>query len=134
MKNLNFHQKFECNFGFYQQWNLSTADMLYSGRITIVETFSGIQLFQVMVKLLYYESLCSGHLSIADTFFRNQLSQATVKLLYFEPLYSGHLSIADTFSENQWCPLLRGFTVFSKSIRMFTIERSNEFTPLLGGP
>ena len=55
--------------------------------------------------------LYSGHLSIADTFSRNQLSQATVKLLYFEPLYSGHLSIADTFSENQWCPLLRGFTV-----------------------
>ena len=41
-----------------------------------------------------------------------QLSPAVVKPLYFEPLYSGHLSIADTFSENQWCPLLRGFTVF----------------------
>ena len=65
------------------QWNLSIADMLYS-----------------------------GHLSIADTFLRNQLSQATVKLLHFEPLYSGQLSIADTFSENQWCPLLRGFTVY----------------------
>ena len=44
------------------QWNLPRADMLYS-----------------------------GHLSIADTFSRNQLSQATVKLLYFGPLYSGHL-------------------------------------------
>ena len=67
----------------YIEWNLSKADMLYS-----------------------------GHLSIADTFSRNQSSQATVKLLYFGPLYSGHLSIADTFSENQWCPLLRGFTVY----------------------
>ena len=64
------------------QWNLSIADMLYS-----------------------------GHLSIADTFSRNQISPAMVKHLYFEPLYSGHLCIADTFSENQWCPLLRGFTV-----------------------
>ena len=35
-----------------------------------------------------------------------------VKPLYFEPLYSGHLYIADTFSEHQWCPLLRGFTVY----------------------
>ena len=42
------------------QWNLSIANMLYS-----------------------------GHLSIADTLSRNQLTQATVKLLYFEPLYSG---------------------------------------------
>ena len=65
------------------QWNLSIADMLYS-----------------------------GHLSIANTFYRNQLSQAMVKTLYFKPLYSGHLSIADTYSENQWCPQLRGFTVF----------------------
>ena len=55
--------------------------------------------------------LYSGHLSIADTFSRNQLSPAMVKPLYFEPLYSGHLPIADTFSDNQWCPLLRGFTV-----------------------
>ena len=76
------NHKFECNFESYLQWNLSTADMLYSGPI-----------------------------SIADTFTRNQLFQATVKLLYFEPLYSGHLTIADTFSENQWCLLLRGFTV-----------------------
>ena len=68
------------------QWNLFVADMLYS-----------------------------GHLPIADTFFRNQLSPTMVKPLYFEPLYSGHLSIADTFSENQWCPLLRGFTVTSKT-------------------
>ena len=44
------------------QWNLSIASMLYS-----------------------------GHLSIADTFSRNQLSEATVKLLYFEPLYNGHI-------------------------------------------
>ena len=58
--------------------------------------------------------LYSGHLSIADTFSRNQLAQATVKLLYFEPLYSVHLFIADTFSENQRCPLLRGFIVFLK--------------------
>ena len=65
------------------QQNLSIADMLYS-----------------------------GHLFIADTFSRNYLSLAIVKPLYFEPLYSGHFSIADTFSENQWCPLLRGFTVF----------------------
>ena len=41
--------------------------------------------------------LYSGHLSIADTFSRNHLSEAKVKLLHFEPLYSGHLSIADTF-------------------------------------
>ena len=59
--------------------------------------------------------LYSGHLSIADTFFRNQLSPTMVKPLHFEPLYSGHLSIADTFSENQWFPLLRGFTVFIKN-------------------
>ena len=71
----------------YIQWNLSIADMLYS-----------------------------GHLYIADTFSRNQLSQTTVKHFYFEPLYSGHLSIADTFSENQWCPLLRGFTVVIRAI------------------
>ena len=37
------------------QWNLSIADMLYS-----------------------------GHVSIADTFFRNQCSQATVKVLYLD--------------------------------------------------
>ena len=67
---------------FKLQWNLSIADMLYS-----------------------------GHLSTADTLSRNQFSLAMVKPFYFEPLYSGHLSIADTFSENQWCPLLRGFTV-----------------------
>ena len=53
------------------QWNLSIADMLYS-----------------------------GHLSIADTFSWNQLSLALVKSSYFEPLYSRHLSIADTISEN----------------------------------
>ena len=85
--------KFEYNFEFYLRWNLSIADILYS-----------------------------GHLSIKDTSYRNQLPHATVKLLYFESFCSGNLSIADTFSENQWCPLLRGFTVFSKSIRMFTIE------------
>ena len=39
------------------QWNLSIADMLYS-----------------------------GHLSIADTFSRNRLSPATVKPLHFEPV------------------------------------------------
>ena len=65
------------------QWNLSIADMIYS-----------------------------GYLSIADTSFRHQLSLAIVKLLCFEPLYSGHLSIADTLSENQCCPLLRSVTVF----------------------
>ena len=70
-------------FTFQIQWNLSIADMLYS-----------------------------GHLSIADTSLRNQLSPVMVKPLHIEPLYSGHLSIADTFSENQWCPLLRGFTVY----------------------
>ena len=41
------------------QWNLSTADMLYS-----------------------------GHLSIADTLFKKQVSLAMVKPLYFELLYS----------------------------------------------
>ena len=70
------------------QWNLSIADMLYG-----------------------------GHLSIADTLSKNQFSLSMVKLLYFEPLYSGHLSIADTFSENQWCPLLRGFTVYEEQER-----------------
>ena len=75
------------------QWNLSIADMLYS-----------------------------GHLFTADTFSRDQLSQATVKFLYFEPLYSGHLSIADMFSENQWYPLLRGFTVRERSHIMSAVE------------
>ena len=70
------------------QWNLSIADMLYS-----------------------------GHLSIADTFFRNQLSKATIQLLHFEPLYSGHLFVADTFSEHNWCPLLRGSIVWAKLSR-----------------
>ena len=50
------------------QWNLSIADTLHS-----------------------------GHLSIADTSFRNQLSSVMVKPLDIEPHYSGHLSIADTF-------------------------------------
>ena len=68
------------------QWNLSIADMLYS-----------------------------GHLSIAETFFRNHLYQATVKLLYFEPLYGEHLSITDTFSKNQWCPLFERFHCFWKT-------------------
>ena len=63
------------------QWNLSIADILYS-----------------------------GHLSIADIFSRNQLSRSTVKLLYLKPLDSGHVSIADTFFENQWCLLFRGST------------------------
>ena len=70
------------NSQYQTQWNLSIADMLYS-----------------------------GHLSIADTSSRSQLFHATVKLLHFEPLSSGHLSIADTFFENRWCPLLRGFTI-----------------------
>ena len=52
------------------------------------------------------------------TFFRNQTSSAVVKLLYLKPLYSGHLSIADTLSENQWCPLLRGVTVFICILRL----------------
>ena len=43
------------------QWNLSVANMLYS-----------------------------GHLSIADTFSKHQLSPAMVKPLHVEPLYSGH--------------------------------------------
>ena len=93
------------------QWNLSTVDMLYSGHLSIADTFPRHQIFLAMVKSLYFEPLYSGHLSVADIFFMNQLSQTTLKFLYFEPLYSGHLSIADTFSENQWCPLLRGFTV-----------------------
>ena len=67
---------------FQIQWNLSLADMLYS-----------------------------GHPSITDIFSRKQFSPAMVKPLYFESLYSGQLFIADTFSENQWCPLLRVFTV-----------------------
>ena len=71
-----------CNSIYDIQWNLSIADMLYS-----------------------------GHISITDSFLRNQLSPVMVTLLYIEPLYSEHLSIADTFFENQWCPLLRGFTV-----------------------
>ena len=70
------------------QWNLSIADML-----------------------------SSGHLSIADTFSRNQLSPAMVKPLYIEPLYGGHLSIADTFFKNQWCPLLRGSTVILQRLK-----------------
>ena len=57
------------------------------------------------------------------TFFRNQTSSAVVKLLYLKPLYSGHLSIADTLSENQWCPLLRGFTVF---VLYLTLTQSNQ--------
>ena len=64
------------------QWNLSIADKLYR-----------------------------GHLTIADTYFRNQLCPVMVKPLYLEPLYSRHLSIANTFFGKQWCPLLRGFTV-----------------------
>ena len=59
------------------------------------------QLFSIQGNLSIADMLYSGHISIADTFSRNQLSQATVKLIYFEPIYSGHLSIADTFSENQ---------------------------------
>ena len=46
----------------YVQWNLSIADILYS-----------------------------GHLSIASTFSRTKLSPAMVKPLHFEPLHSGHL-------------------------------------------
>ena len=78
----SFYRLAMCLCSLNIQWNLSIPDILYS-----------------------------GHLSIADTFSRNQLSPAMVKPLYFEPLYSGHLSIADTISENQWCLLLRGFTV-----------------------
>ena len=59
------------------------------------------QLFSIQGNLSIADMLYSGHISIADTFSRNQLSQATVKLIYFEPIYSGHLFIADTFSENQ---------------------------------
>ena len=61
------------------------------------------------VEPLIADMLYSGHISMADTFSRSQLVKATGKLLYFEPLYSGHLSIADTFSENQWCPLFERF-------------------------
>ena len=78
------------------QWNLSIADMLYI-----------------------------GHLSIADTFSRNQLSPAMVNPSYFETLSSGHLSIADTFFENQWCPLLRGFTVFKIPLNKLHTFSSN---------
>ena len=55
---------------FLIQWNLSIADMLDS-----------------------------GHLSIADTFSRYQFAPAMIKPLHFKPLYNGHLSIVDTFSE-----------------------------------
>ena len=96
---------------FSIQGNLSIADMLYSGHISIADTFSRNQLSQATVKLIYFGPLCSGHLPIADTLPKNKFSLAMAKPLYFEPLYSEHLSIADTFSENQWCPLLRGFTV-----------------------
>ena len=39
------NQKFECNFEFYLQWNLSMADMIYSGHIFIADTLSRNQLF-----------------------------------------------------------------------------------------
>ena len=90
--------------------------MLYSGHLSIADTFSRTQLSPAIAKPLYIEPLYSGHLSIADTCPRNQLSPVMVKPLYIEPLYSGHLSIADTFLENQWCPLLRGFTVIHNCI------------------
>ena len=37
------------------QWNLSIADMLYSGHLSIADTSLGNQLSQVTVKLLYIE-------------------------------------------------------------------------------
>ena len=55
--------------------------------------------------------LYSGQLSIAETFFRNHLFHAAVKFLYFEPLYSGHLSIADTIQRTNLKREIRNFSL-----------------------
>ena len=63
------------------QWNLSIADMLYSGHLPIADTNFGNQL-----KTFYWAlHLYSGHLSIADIFFENQLCP----LLRGSTVYSG---------------------------------------------
>ena len=63
------------------QWNLSIADMLYSGHLSIADSIFGNQLPIIHWNLPLY----SGHLSEADTFSGNQwcplLRGFTVKVL-----------------------------------------------------
>ena len=50
------------------QWNLSIADMLYIGHLSITDSIFWNQLPTFHWNILLY----SGHLSIADTFLENQ--------------------------------------------------------------
>ena len=63
---------FRC--GIYVQWNLSIADMLYSGQLSIADTFpkNGLNHGQSLIENLFVADRNSGHLSIADTFLGNQ--------------------------------------------------------------
>ena len=77
-----------------------------------VADFKFIVFSKFSVQSFYSGNAFWRRLTIEDTHFTNKVKLTMVIFFENKPHYSGNLSIEDAISENQWCPLLRGSTVY----------------------